>query len=124
MDVSSLLHRYPCCLLFEQMHESYHRTFLSVKRRFFDPQGISQSSIFPNIWLCFSNITRTTSASTTEALAKSQNLTRLTGNVRQKEGLMKIGYVYVSKWEQHEALQSEAPKESGYSYPSNRIIHM
>ena len=58
MDVSSLLHRYPCCLLFEQMREPYHRTFLSVKRRFFDPQGISQSAVFGHSYFCFSCMAR------------------------------------------------------------------
>src|SRR6266852_3319482 len=38
---------------------------------------------------------------------------RLTGNLRQKEELMKIGYVRVSKQEQHEALQIDALKEAG-----------
>jgi Resolvase, N terminal domain len=44
---------------------------------------------------------------------KSQNITRLTGNVRQKEECMKIGYVRVSKQEQHEMLQIDALKEAG-----------
>jgi DNA invertase Pin-like site-specific DNA recombinase len=38
---------------------------------------------------------------------------QLTGNVRQKEENMKIGYVRVSKQEQHEALQIDALKEAG-----------
>jgi hypothetical protein len=38
---------------------------------------------------------------------------RLTANVRQKEEIMKIGYVRVSKQEQHEALQIDALKEAG-----------
>src|SRR5947209_10301099 len=37
----------------------------------------------------------------------------MTGNVRQEEELMKIGYVRVSKQEQHEALQIDALKEAG-----------
>jgi DNA invertase Pin-like site-specific DNA recombinase len=37
----------------------------------------------------------------------------LTGNLRQKEEIMKIGYVRVSKQEQHEALQIDALKEAG-----------
>jgi hypothetical protein len=40
-------------------------------------------------------------------------LTRLTGNVRQMEEGMKIGYVRVLKQEQHEALQVDALKEAG-----------
>src|SRR5437588_12859747 len=35
------------------------------------------------------------------------------GNLRQKEEIMKIGYVRVSKQEQHEALQIDALKEAG-----------
>jgi DNA invertase Pin-like site-specific DNA recombinase len=35
------------------------------------------------------------------------------GNMRQKEEVMKIGYVRVSKQEQHEALQIDAIKEAG-----------
>src|SRR5713101_2427776 len=38
---------------------------------------------------------------------------RLTGNLRHMEELMKIGYVRVSKQEQHEALQIDALKEAG-----------
>src|SRR5260221_9164680 len=37
----------------------------------------------------------------------------LTGNLRHMEELMKIGYVRVSKQEQHEALQIDALKEAG-----------
>lgn len=37
----------------------------------------------------------------------------MTGNVRQNEEFMKIGYVRVSKQEQHEALQIDALKEAG-----------
>ena len=36
----------------------------------------------------------------------------MTGNLRQKEEIMKIGYVRVSKQEQHEALQIDALKEA------------
>src|SRR5204863_6100431 len=35
---------------FKQMRESYHRTFLSVKRRFFCPLNISQSSVNRHTW--------------------------------------------------------------------------
>ena len=45
----------------------------------------------------------------------NQNLTtirQLTGNVRQKDEVMKIGYVRVSKQEQHEALQIDALQRS------------
>src|SRR3989440_4464144 len=38
---------------------------------------------------------------------------RLTGNLRQKEEIMKIGYVRISKQEQNEALQIDALKEAG-----------
>jgi DNA invertase Pin-like site-specific DNA recombinase len=37
----------------------------------------------------------------------------LTGNLRHMEELMKIGYMRVSKQEQHEALQIDALKEAG-----------
>src|SRR5947207_11909320 len=37
----------------------------------------------------------------------------LTGNMRQKEELIKIGYVRVSKQEQNEELQIDALKEAG-----------
>src|SRR5437762_348765 len=37
----------------------------------------------------------------------------MTGNMRQKEEFMKIGYVRVSKHEQNEALQIDALKEAG-----------
>ena len=35
------------------------------------------------------------------------------GNPRQMEEIMKVGYVRVSKQEQHDALQIEAHKEAG-----------
>jgi DNA invertase Pin-like site-specific DNA recombinase len=38
---------------------------------------------------------------------------QLTGNLRQKEEIMKIGYVRVSKQEQHEALQIDALQKAG-----------
>jgi Resolvase, N terminal domain len=56
---------------------------------------------------------RTTSPSTGFPLDESQKVRLLTANVRQKEELMKIGYVRVSKQEQHEALQIDALKEAG-----------
>ena len=38
--------------------------------------------------------------------SESQNIRQLTGNLRLMEEIMKIGYVRVSKQEQHETLQS------------------
>lgn len=35
---------------FEKMHESYHRVFLSVNRRFFCPLDISQPTLFWRTW--------------------------------------------------------------------------
>ncbi len=37
----------------------------------------------------------------------------MTANLRQKEEFMKIGYVRISKQEQHERLQIDALKEAG-----------
>jgi hypothetical protein len=46
-------------------------------------------------------------------LDESQKVGALTGNLRQKEEFMKIGYVRVSKQEQNEELQIDALKEAG-----------